>query len=271
MHASNQSLSERLRAVLPKHLQHHAETLGDYLEAVAALRALINSPASGAEVREALQQLSGEEFPVGNGVVTFGANAQMGDVQFRDTAGRDIFNITINTAPEISGAVTRQGFQIDQDQLLILRAMARMPDNRNSYASDEAIAAATGIPIDEVRDELDVLEGIGFLELAKTFDGSDAFLLAPARKFLRNYVQNRLFARGLRLRHLEILRALEQNGGKDGTPIGYDAICSCLNITPRELSDHINQLRDGKYIRTLAQAIGLQAPGRMLLAEFDVE
>lgn len=264
-------LSYRLRAKLPAHLHHHVETLGNYLEAAKALQALMDAPENGAEVKEALQQLKGEEFPIKNGVVTFAANTQTGDVRLRDTAGRDIIKIVINADRGGVGVASRQGFRPDQSQLLILRAIAKTPDNRTTPTTDEAIAKATGIPQDEVQDDLDILEANGFVELARSSDSYDVLLTALGRKFLRNYVQDRLAEVGLKPLHLDILRLLARNGGESNRPVTYDTIYSELNITPRQLQEHIPQLKDGSFIRTLAQALGIQVQGRVLLAEFDSE
>lgn len=76
---------------------------------------------------------------------------------------------------------------ISQRELTVMKALDKLaPASAASIAGDTDIVAETGMDIDEVRDQLDVLAAKGLTLTANSYDGHAARLNAQGRNILRD-------------------------------------------------------------------------------------
>lgn len=146
-------LAAALRAALSPELHHLVEPIARYVEAVAALDALVADPAIGAAVAHAIASVRGAAVPSSNGLLTFGAGSQTGDVSVRDVVGRDVITLNLGLWPfQGKGGATT----IDSLQLRILRDLY---DPHDSVLKREVreIAENVGLTTTELREELGLL------------------------------------------------------------------------------------------------------------------
>jgi len=175
-------LTTALSAALPAHLQHLAGPLVRYLEAARDLQAVANDLTTLDAVRQALSSLQGTPFSLPAGVVTLGADNNMGDVSMRDVVNGTLINITL-PQPAVSPPV-RPSHGLDDGQLRILRMLATkpVPSVRINYAE---FGEQLGMSAREVEDEFKLLKKRVMLEV-KLYVGSGNVELTPeASKLLR--------------------------------------------------------------------------------------
>jgi len=178
-------LSTAVRAALPPHLQHLVSPLVGYLEAAATLRDLASDPSASIAVAQALTSLRGTEVSLPAGVVAFGDSANLGDVTLRDTAGRDIINLTI-TLPSATPPAPSHG--LDAGQLRLLRMLVERPTSREGI-NHTVFAERTGMTVEEIADELKLLKQRGLLVLQLTLASTFVTVTPEGRKILRTIDQ----------------------------------------------------------------------------------
>lgn len=179
------TLAEAVRAALPQHLHRLVEPVVAYLEAAVALRDLVSDPSASAAVAQALTSLRGTEIPLPAGVVTFGANTNLGDVTMRDVAGRDVINLSI-TLP--ASAPPKPSHGLDDGQLRLLRMLTELP-TRSAPVNHATFAERIGLTAEEVEDELELLRRHGLLSV-KHYAGASIVEVTPTgRKLLRTIDQ----------------------------------------------------------------------------------
>lgn len=159
---SSATIKSTLRGALPPHLHHLVDPLTRYLEAAATLRDLLDDPATGTAVVQAMTSLQGTDIPLAAGVINFGTGNNLGDVTMRDVAGRDIVNIAL-TFPVTQPNIQPPDHGLYEEQLRLLQAVAVWP--RNTRLDLETLASQSGLEEDEVDDQLQFLEDRGWLRM----------------------------------------------------------------------------------------------------------
>ena len=175
-----------VRAALPLHLQQLAPPIVAYLEAAAVLRDLVSDPSTSVAVGQALAALRGTEVPLATGLVHFGVGANVGDVTMRDTAGRDVINLTIALP---MATPPRAAHGLDDGQLHLLRLLGEFPQP-SARIDYNAFAAHAGITVEVLKDELKLLQQGGLLLFEPYLGNTASVGLTPTgRKLLRTLDQ----------------------------------------------------------------------------------
>jgi hypothetical protein len=103
------------------------------------------------------QVLAGKDIESGSGIISFGSNNQLGDIGFRDIAGRDIVNLSINIAnPQNQGNSTVLAAVIVGIFIILAAIIGVIPlffntrdsrSNSNDFGTATQIATAPSLPI----------------------------------------------------------------------------------------------------------------------------
>ena len=118
-------LAETLISVLPTEMHVNGLLIAELLTNI------INKEITTEEAKEVfssryefiniIQYLSGKSLKLNSNLITFGENNQIGDIHIKDIAGRDIYNVVINTTTHSLGDISR-------DRLLISDSLLQLVD-----------------------------------------------------------------------------------------------------------------------------------------------
>lgn len=170
------NLTTALSAALPARLQHVAEPLARTLEAIA-------DPNTGAAVSQALAQIAGRSLALSSGSVVSFNGSVGGPLTMRDTAGRDIINLTFNLVAPSSGQSSKA---LDEEQLRIFEALGARADTNGWLEIDYArFGAELRLLASELEEELTTLAGLGLIEFVPSHGEADITLTSAGRKLLR--------------------------------------------------------------------------------------
>jgi hypothetical protein len=77
--------------------------------------------------------------------------------------------------------------RLEGGERLVLTALKDLQGDSNEYLDDARLAAATKLAVQDVRDWLEILEGKGFVERARTAGGFSAYVTARGKQALRMF------------------------------------------------------------------------------------
>ena len=78
--------------------------------------------------------------------------------------------------------------KLEGGERLVLKILRDLQGDSTDYVDDARLAAATKMPVVEVRDWLETLEGKGFVENSRLTDGFSAYVTAKGKQALRLWV-----------------------------------------------------------------------------------
>lgn len=165
-----------LSAALPVRLQHIVEPLARTLEAVA-------DPDTGVAVSQALAQIAGRSLALSSGsLVSFNGSVD-GPLTMRDTAGRDIINLTFNLVASGSGQPSNT---LDEEHLHILEVLGARADTNGWLEIDYTrLGTELRVPAMDLEEGLTTLAELGLVELVPSHGEAEVTLTSTGRKLLR--------------------------------------------------------------------------------------
>lgn len=117
--------------------------VGEHQAGRLTAEGLRSAIASELELGELARREAGTAVTRGDKVIDFGAGSQLGDVQIRDVAGRDIVNLTINVQPAAGPGAAQAPAALSEDERAHLQAL--LGQHRKMLNALELQAAQFGI------------------------------------------------------------------------------------------------------------------------------